>query len=71
MVVEKDAQREGQHAHAQNANGSKMIDGHILEVPEKENGMPHIRKEKADSNYVFVDGLGIGDIGHVVLSALI
>ncbi|XLQ19918.1 MAG: ribonuclease J [Candidatus Moraniibacteriota bacterium] len=26
-----------------------------------------IRKEKADSSYVFVDGLGVGDIGHVVL----
>ncbi len=26
-----------------------------------------IRKEKADSSYVFIDGLGVGDIGHVVL----
>jgi ribonuclease J len=26
-----------------------------------------IRKEKADASYVFVDGLGVGDIGHVVL----
>jgi len=24
-------------------------------------------KEKADTSYVFIDGLGIGDIGHVVL----
>lgn len=44
-----------------------LDNGHILEVPEKDKGMPYIRKEKADSNYVFVDGLGIGDIGHVVL----
>lgn len=29
--------------------------------------MPSIRKEKADASYVFVDGLGVGDIGHVVL----
>ncbi len=44
-----------------------LDNGHILEVPEKDKGMPYIRQEKADSNYVFVDGLGIGDIGHVVL----
>ncbi len=44
-----------------------LDNGHILEVPEKDGGMPAIRKEKADSNYIFVDGLGIGDIGHVVL----
>ena len=24
-------------------------------------------KEKADTSYVFIDGLGVGDIGHVVL----
>ncbi len=28
---------------------------------------PTIRKERADASYVFVDGLGVGDIGHVVL----
>jgi ribonuclease J len=44
-----------------------LDNGHILEVPERDGGQPYIRKEKADSNYVFVDGLGIGDIGHVVL----
>lgn len=44
-----------------------LDNGHILEVPEKDAGLPFIRKERADSNYVFVDGLGIGDIGHVVL----
>lgn len=44
-----------------------LDNGHILEVPEKDKGLPYIRKEKADANYVFVDGLGIGDIGHVVL----
>ena len=29
--------------------------------------MPNIIKEKADTSYVFIDGLGVGDIGHVVL----
>lgn len=27
----------------------------------------HVRKEKADTSYVFIDGLGVGDIGSVVL----
>lgn len=44
-----------------------MDNGHILEVPEMSAGQPYLRKEKADSSYVFIDGLGIGDIGHVVL----
>lgn len=44
-----------------------MDNGHVLEVPEKDNGFPHLIPEKADSSYVFIDGLGIGDIGHVVL----
>lgn len=44
-----------------------MDNGHVLEVPELSAGMPSLRKEKADTSYVFIDGLGIGDIGHVVL----
>ena len=44
-----------------------MDNGHILEVPEPDKGMPYLIKEKADTSYVFIDGLGIGDIGHVVL----
>lgn len=44
-----------------------LDNGGVLEVPEANQGMPSIRKEKADASYVFVDGLGIGDIGHVVL----
>lgn len=44
-----------------------MDNGHVLEVPAKDEGFPHLIAEKADSSYVFIDGLGIGDIGHVVL----
>lgn len=44
-----------------------LDNGGVLEVPETDKGLPSIRKEKADASYVFVDGLGVGDIGHVVL----
>lgn len=44
-----------------------LDNGGVLEVPKPDGGMPVIRKEKADASYVFVDGLGVGDIGHVVL----
>lgn len=44
-----------------------LDNGGVLEVPEADKGFPSVRKEKADASYVFVDGLGIGDIGHVVL----
>lgn len=44
-----------------------LDNGGVLEVPEADKGFPNVRKEKADASYVFVDGLGIGDIGHVVL----
>lgn len=44
-----------------------MDNGHVLEVPEESKGMPKLIAEKADTSYVFIDGLGVGDIGHVVL----
>ncbi len=44
-----------------------MDNGHILEAPKSGAGMPKLIKEKADTSYVFIDGLGVGDIGHVVL----
>ncbi len=44
-----------------------LDNGGVLEVPKPDEGMPSVRKEKADTSYVFVDGLGVGDIGHVVL----
>jgi ribonuclease J len=44
-----------------------MDNGHILEVPKQDQGFPTLIAEKADSSYVFIDGLGVGDIGHIVL----
>jgi ribonuclease J len=47
-----------------------MDNGHVLEVPEQKPEavvLPKLIAEKADTSYVFIDGLGIGDIGHVVL----
>ncbi len=44
---------------------SAVLDnGHILEFSKKG---AKLRKEKADTSYVFVDGLGVGDVGHMVL----
>jgi len=39
--------------------------GSIIEFPT--NGQPKIMGKKVNTDYVFVDGLGIGDISHVVL----
>ena len=36
-------------------------------VIEFQNRTAKVLNKKADTNYVFVDGLGIGDIGHIVL----
>ena len=39
--------------------------GQIMEFDKRQSG--RIIKEKAQSNYVLVDGLGIGDVGNIVL----
>ncbi len=41
-----------------------LDNGSIIEF---QNGQAKILNKKADTNYVFVDGLGVGDIGQVVL----
>lgn len=42
-----------------------LDNGGMIEFNTK--GQARKLKEKADASYVFIDGLGIGDIGHVVL----
>ncbi|HUV81298.1 MAG TPA: ribonuclease J [Patescibacteria group bacterium] len=42
-----------------------LDNGHIINF-YKEN-RPFIEKEKTDTSYIFVDGLGIGDVGEIVL----
>ena len=42
-----------------------LDNGHIINFNKK--NKPFIEKTKADTSYIFVDGLGIGDVGEVVL----
>lgn len=46
-------------------NVAVLDNGHVFELDLEGKGV--ILPEKVDSSYVFIDGLGIGDIGHVVL----
>jgi ribonuclease J len=46
-------------------NVAVLDNGGIFEMDQAGVGV-HL-KEKADTSYVFIDGLGVGDIGHVVL----
>ena len=46
-------------------NVSVLDNGHVFELDLEGKGV--ILPEKVDSSYVFIDGLGVGDIGHVVL----
>ncbi len=42
-----------------------LDNGQVIEFSK--NRSPQVLKEKVDSSYVFIDGLGVGDIGQVVL----
>lgn len=42
-----------------------LDNGQVIDFKKGER--PRILRERADASYVFIDGLGIGDIGHVVL----
>jgi len=41
-----------------------MEDGQILEI---QNGKARLSQEKAEASYVLIDGLGVGDVGNIVL----
>lgn len=67
---------EGNHSflrlHAKIAKKAGMEDNHILvadngQVVECEKGICSLTKERVPIDYVFVDGLGVGDVGQVVL----
>ncbi len=48
-----------------NKNNIFILDnGSILEITKKK---PQLLKKKAKSDYVFIDGLGVGDVGQVVI----
>ncbi|NTW14209.1 MAG: RNase J family beta-CASP ribonuclease [Candidatus Moranbacteria bacterium] len=42
-----------------------LDNGHVFELDEQ--GTAKVLPKKVDTGYVFIDGLGIGDVGHVVL----
>jgi ribonuclease J len=42
-----------------------LDNGEVIDFPKGER--PKVLRDRADASYVFIDGLGIGDIGHVVL----
>jgi len=45
-------------------NSFVLDNGHVIEFGKNK---VHTLKDKVDTSYVFIDGLGVGDIGHVVL----
>jgi len=46
------------------AKAAVLEDGQIFEIQK---GLAKIAMEKADASYVLVDGLGVGDVGNIVL----
>jgi len=46
------------------ANAAVIEDGQIFEI---QNGKARVAQEQAEASYVLVDGLGVGDVGNIVL----
>ncbi len=61
----KEARKRAVETHYPAEDVFVLDNGNILDFKKGER--PKMLKEKADSSYVFIDGLGVGDIGHVVL----
>jgi ribonuclease J len=61
----KEAGKIAQRLGYPDKNIAVLDNGHVFELDGE--GMGKILPEKVDSSYVFIDGLGVGDIGHVVL----
>jgi ribonuclease J len=61
----KEARKRAVETHYPIEDVFVLDNGNILDFKKGER--PKMLKEKADSSYVFIDGLGVGDIGHVVL----
>lgn len=61
----KEAGKIAQRLGYPDKNIAVLDNGHVFEVDA--DGMGKVLPEKVDSSYVFIDGLGVGDIGHVVL----
>lgn len=60
----KEAAKLGMEVGLKKENIFVLDNGSVFET---EKGKAEVRKEKADTSYVMVDGLGIGDVGQVVL----
>ncbi|MCR4323255.1 MAG: RNase J family beta-CASP ribonuclease [Candidatus Azambacteria bacterium] len=57
----------GKLAKSMGLTDEQIIIGDNGQIVECSNGVCHKTKERAASEYVFVDGLGVGDVGDVVL----
>ncbi|MDR3582942.1 MAG: ribonuclease J [Candidatus Pacebacteria bacterium] len=60
----KEAAKLAEHIGFRKENIFVLDNGNVLEI---QRGVARVLAKKVDTSYVFVDGLGIGDIGQVVL----
>lgn len=61
----KEAKKLAQGVGFPEKNVFVLDNGHVLNFPK--NKRPYLDKKKVDTGYVFIDGLGIGDVGQIVL----